>query len=182
MTDLILQIAVSLDGYIEDANGSLDFMDRDTSLDAVHTATLRSIDGMIFGRKAHALLAQFWPTAGEADGASDAMIEQAELMNALPKYVLTHGQDTHGWTNSRPVTTQDVARLKRRSDRPLALYAGAEAASALMDQVDEIRLIQYPVLLGGGAPLFREGHRRILGLVESRTFSSGVALLRYRLD
>jgi hypothetical protein len=40
MAYLILQIAVSLNGYIEDANGSIDFMDGDTSLDAVHTATL----------------------------------------------------------------------------------------------------------------------------------------------
>jgi hypothetical protein len=47
MADLILQIAVSLDGLIEDENGSIDFMVGDTSLDAVHTATLRSIDGMI---------------------------------------------------------------------------------------------------------------------------------------
>jgi hypothetical protein len=39
MADLIRQIAVSLDGYIEDANGSIDFMDGDTSLDAVHSAT-----------------------------------------------------------------------------------------------------------------------------------------------
>jgi dihydrofolate reductase len=182
MADLILQIAVSLDGYIEDANGSLDFMEGDTSLDAVHTATLQSIDGMIFGRTAHALLAQFWPTAGEAGDAGDALVEQAELMNALPKYVLTHGKDTHGWTNSHPVTAEDVARLKRGSGRPLALYAGAGAASALMDQVDEVRLIQYPVLLGGGTRLFRDGDRRALGLVESRTFSSGVSLLRYRLD
>src|SRR5688572_27715389 len=59
MSDLILQIAVSLDGFIEDQRGSIDFMEGDTSLDAVHTATLRSIDGMIFGRKAHALLADY---------------------------------------------------------------------------------------------------------------------------
>ena len=66
MSDLILQIAVSLDGYIEDQRGSIDFMVNDTSMDADHTATLRSIDGMIYGRKAHALLADFWPTAGQS--------------------------------------------------------------------------------------------------------------------
>jgi dihydrofolate reductase len=181
MADLILQIAVSLDGCIEDANRSIDFMEGDTSLDAVHTATLRSIDGMIFGRKAHALLADFWPDAGRADGAGDAMIEHAELMNALPKYVLTHGTDTHGWANSHAVTTEGVARLKRESKRPLALYAGAGAARALIDQVDEIRLIQYPVVLGGGTRLFGDDERRPLELVESQTFSSGVSLLRYRV-
>jgi dihydrofolate reductase len=90
MADLILQIAVSLDGYIEDDNRSLDFMESDTSTDALHTETLRSIDRMIFGRKAHALLAEYWPDAGQTEDASSARVEQAELMNRLPKYVLTH--------------------------------------------------------------------------------------------
>jgi dihydrofolate reductase len=117
MADLILQIAVSLEGYIEDENGSIDFMVGDTSLDAVHTATLRSIDGMIFGRKAHALLAGSWPDAGQTDGCSDALIEQAELMNTLPKYALTHGVEQTGWANSQAVTTKDVARVKQKAKR-----------------------------------------------------------------
>lgn len=182
MADLILQIAVSLDGYIEDEKRSIDFMVGDTSLDAVHTATLRSIDGMIFGRKAHALLAGFWPEAGgQTDGASDALIEQAELMNTLPKYVLTRGVERTGWANSHAVTTEDVARVQQNARRPIAVYAGASAAQALMDQIDEIRLIQYPVLLGGGTRLFNRDTRRDLRLVESRSFSSGVVLQRYRI-
>ena len=181
MADLILQIVVSLDGYIEDENGSIDFMVGDTSLDAVHSATLRSIDGMIFGRKAHALLAEFWPEAGHTDGASDALIEQAELMNTLPKYVLTRGAERTGWANSHAVTIEDVARVKQKAKRPIAVYAGAGAAQALMDQIDEIRLIQYPVLLGGGTRLFNRDVRRDLQLVESRSFSSGVVLQRYRV-
>ena len=59
MAAIFLQISVSLDGYIEDANGDIEWMTSDTSLDALATATLRSIDGMIFGRKAHQLLAEF---------------------------------------------------------------------------------------------------------------------------
>jgi dihydrofolate reductase len=50
-----------------------------------------------------------------------------------------------------------------------------------MDQVDEIRLIQYPVVLGGGTRLFGDDERRPVTLVESQTFSSGVSLLRYRV-
>lgn len=181
MADLILQIAVSLDGYIEDDKGSIDFMAGDTSLDAVHTATLRAIDGMVFGRKAHALLAAFWPSAGRTAGASAALSEQAELMNTLPKYVLTRGEERTGWANSHAVTTEDVTGLKLRAKRPIAVYAGAGAAQALMGQIDEIRLIQYPVLLGGGTRLFEDGIQRDLKLMESRAFASGVVLQRYRV-
>lgn len=60
MSELFLQIRVSLDGFIEDRDGDIEWMTSDASLDPVATATLQSIDGMIFGRKAHDLLAGFW--------------------------------------------------------------------------------------------------------------------------
>jgi dihydrofolate reductase len=96
---------------------------------------------MILGRKAHALLATFWPTAG------------------------------------------DVPRLKREATRAIALFAGARAAQALLERavVDEIRLIQYPILLDRGTPLFAESDtRRSLRLIASERFESGATLNRYR--
>lgn len=185
MSDLFLQISVSLDGYIEDANRDLEWMLSDTSLDPLATATLESIDGMIFGRKAHALLAEYWPNAADTPGASADLVAQARLMNALPKYVLTRGGERTGWANSRAIGPDDVPRLKQEARRPLALFAGAGAAQALLGRglVDEIRLIQYPVLLGGGTPLFAgDGKRRDLELVESRRFESGATLQRYRVE
>jgi dihydrofolate reductase len=183
MPELFLQISVSLDGYIEDKDGDLGWFTEDASLDDLATATLRSIDGMIFGRKAHAVLAQFWPDAAKSEGASAALIEQTRLMNALPKYVLTHGKERTGWANSHAIQADDVPRLKREARRPIALFAGASAAQALLERgfVDEIRLIEYPVLLGGGTPLFAEdGRRRDLESIESRRFASGATLQRYR--
>jgi dihydrofolate reductase len=183
MAELFLQISVSLDGYIEDRNHDIEWMTSDTSIDAVATATLQSIDGMIFGRKAHALLAEFWPTAGETKDASPDLIEQSQLMNALPKYVLTHGREQTGWANSHAISADHVPRLKAEAKRPVALFAGAGAAQALLDRgfLDEIRLIQYPVLLGGGTPLFAgEGTRRRLTLLSNEQWSSGATIRRYR--
>jgi dihydrofolate reductase len=74
MAELFLQISVSLDGFIEDRSGDLSWFTEDTSLDELATETLESIDGMIFGRKAHAALAAFWPTAAESPGASTQLI------------------------------------------------------------------------------------------------------------
>ncbi len=59
-------------------------MEFDTSFDPVVTATLQSIDSMIFGCKSHVLLHQFWPGAAEMPGATPDLIEQARLMNAMP--------------------------------------------------------------------------------------------------
>ena len=180
---LFLQISTSLDGYIEDKNGDLQWFTEDVSLDELATETLRSIDGMIFGRKAHALLAQFWPTAGDAPDASDQLREQARLMNSLPKYVLTHGAEQTGWANSHAIRIDDISRLKREAKRPIALFAGARAVRAALarDLIDEIRLIQYPILLGDGTPLFERGdRRRELTLIDSRCYDSGATLQRYR--
>lgn len=60
-------------------------MASDVSLDHLATQTLQSINGMIFGRKAHAPLATFWPNAASNPGASPDLIDQARLMNTLPK-------------------------------------------------------------------------------------------------
>ncbi len=181
MAELFLQIAVSLDGYIEDADKSIDWMVVDPSIDPFMTEVLSGVGGMILGKTAHALLAQFWPTAAETPDASADLIAQAELMNSLPKYVLTHGAEETGWTNSHAIRVSDVPQLKQEAARPIALYAGAGAAQALLGHVDEMRLIQYPVLLGGGTPLFAEdGVRRAWRLEETRRFDSGAVLLRYR--
>jgi dihydrofolate reductase len=180
MAQLFLQIATSLDGYIEDAKHDIGWMVEDPSIDPFMTEVLRGVDGMIFGRTAHKLLAAFWPTAGQQKDASDELKAQAELMNRLPKYVLTHGAEETGWNNSHAIRATDVPRLKREAQRPIALYAGAGAAQALMDQIDEMRLIRYPVSLDGGTKLFAEdGKRRDWALAETRTFESGAVLQRY---
>ncbi len=185
MSELFLQISVTLDGYIEDRDRDIEWMTSDTSFDAFITATLQSIDGMIFGRTAHALLATFWPTAGTAPDASADLIEQARLMNTLPKYVLTHDKEERtSWVNSHPIAVNDVLGLKQRSARPIAVFAGAKTAQALLQRnlIDEIRLIQYPLILGAGTPLFdADGKRRNLRLTASQRFDSGATMHRYRV-
>jgi len=184
MAPLFVQISVSVDGYIEDANGGLEWFTEDTSVDAFATETLRAIGGMVFGRTAHGLLAGFWKHAGDDDTSPD-LPEQARLMNGLPKYVLTHGALDVEWEGSIPVRLDDLGRVKREATRPIALFAGASAVRAALRAgvVDELRLIRYPVLLGKGKPLFDGGDaRRGLSLIEEREFTSGALVSRYAVD
>ena len=61
------------------------------------------------------------------------------------------------------------------SRRPRTLPAG-------LGLIDEYRARVYPVPVGGGIPYFPQHERRVdLELVETRTFSSSVTYLRYRV-
>jgi dihydrofolate reductase len=185
VAELFVQIAVSLDNFIEAEDGDLEWFTHDSSFDPIATATLRSIDGMIFGRKAHALLAGFWPTA-QASPELPELGEQTELMNTLPKHVLTRGDEIAAWGNSHVLRADDIAALKARAQRPIALFAGAKAVQLALerDLVDELRLVRYPVLLGRGTPLFGggDGRRRRLVLASSERFASGATFDRYRFE
>ena len=183
MAELFIQIAVSLDGYIEGPDRDLSWFTGDDSFDQVATDTLNSIEGMIIGRRTYNMFVEFWPNAGEAPDASAATVIQAERMNALPKYVLTHHNDLKRWPGARPIALEQIAALKIQAARPLALWAGAQAAQAVMEcgLAEELRLITYPVVLGSGTPLFpASGRRRVLQTLESRRFNSGAVLTRYR--
>jgi dihydrofolate reductase len=185
MAKLFLHISVSLDGFIEDENGSLDWTFGTSEFDDYINALLHSIDGMIFGRKAHALLADYWPAAEKDTTQSAVNLDTATLMNALSKYALSKsGYETH-WANSHVIgkdLVAEVNKLKREAKKDIALFAGASAAQALSDLglIDEYRLLLNPILLGNGKPLFGTGHARVkLALKDITRFGSGAMVLTY---
>lgn len=182
---LFVQINMTVDGYIEDLNGEIDWHFADAEFDAFILDTLRSIDGMLFGRIAFEQLAQFWPTAEQA-ARSDTERETARLMNALPKYAVSRTPTVSDWNNSHELSGDvpaAVRDLKARPGRDLALFAGAATASSFvrLGLVDELRLIVNPLLQGGGTRLFAvEDQRRELALADVRRFACGAALLTVR--
>jgi dihydrofolate reductase len=181
---LFAQLSVSLDGFIEDRTAGMDWFAGDGAFDELLTCTVRSIDGIVFGRKAFELGAAYWPTAGETAESAE-VADQIALMNSLAKYVLTRRDDPTDWANSHAIGVDDIPRVKAEAQRPLALFAGATAFQALLDagHIDELRLIRYPVVLGGGTPLFAaDGRRRQLTPIETRNFAGGPTLSRYAVS
>ncbi len=77
----------------------------------------------------------------------------------------------------------EVIRLKEQGDGDLVVYGSADLVDTLLEQdlIDEYRLLVYPIVLGSGKHLFRDGiDLHHLRLVDTRAFSSGVVLLTYQ--
>ena len=75
----------------------------------------------------------------------------------------------------------EIAKLKQQDGQDITVHGSATLVQTLMqhDLVDRYRLLVYPVVLGKGKRLFKEGTTATLKLVEARSFSSGVAALIY---
>ena len=181
MRKLFLQINVSVDGFIEDAAGEIDWHFADAEFAEFIDTTLLSIDAMIFGRVAFEKLARYWPAASPPE-ASEV---QVRLMHDLPKYVVSDRLGRTDWSNSHIVggdVAAAITALKQQPGGDIALFAGAVVATSFVQLglIDEYRLIVNPVLLGAGTRLFDgEYEKSELRLIETRRFASGAVVLFY---
>jgi dihydrofolate reductase len=179
MARIFLSVQVSLDGYVAGPDGNLDFTDVvDDEVDELMAEQSRAIDAMIFGHNAYRLLGPYWqdgPTARAVDR------EHTKLMNSVPKLVLSREEPELFWGPARRIGADlpaEAAALKA-GERDVAVFAGAQAAAAMLPFLDELRLLVFPVALGGGLRLFTEPVGP-LTLIGSRTFpASGAVQLRY---
>ena len=181
MADIFLSAQVSLDGFAAGPDGDLEWTDvADAEVDELMAEQLRDIDAMIFGHTAYRLLGPYWQD-GPTERAVDR--EHTALMNSVPKLVLSRGEPDLSWGPAKRIGADlpaEMAELKTGDGGNIAVFAGPQAVKALMPYIDEVRLLVYPVVLGGGQPLFTTAGPR-LRLLETRPFAaSGAVQLRYR--
>jgi len=180
---LLFSMSVSLDGYVDSPTHSLDWVRVDEELHREFNLEARSVGAFLYGRRMYELMAGYWPTAHEDPEATPAMLEFAGIWRETPKVVFstTLPDVEHGARLVREDPVREVQRLK--SDPSLDLDVGGPTLAASLvgaGLVDEYRLFVHPVVLGGGTRFFVGVPDRVdLRLVETRTFGSGVVLLRY---
>ena len=183
MRKLIYSMTVSLDGYIADPNGEIDWSAPDEELHRFHNQRVREIGAHLLGRRLYEVML-YWETAEENPTASDYELEFARIWKAIPRIVFSKTlEKVEGNARlTRDDVAGEVARLKQEPGKDLAV-GGAGLASSLIDLglVDEYQLFVSPVVLGGGTPFFPPLEKAInLELVETRTFDSPAVYLRYR--
>jgi len=185
MRNIVLQMSVSIDGYMEGPGRDISWHLVDDELHWYLNETLRDMGGFLSGRVGYELMAGHWPTADQEPQATAPMVEFAGIWREMPKIVYSRSLKHADWNTRivRDVVPDEVRALKAQPGGDLVL-SGARIAEPFLRYglVDEIRLYVHPVLLGRGTPLFPQGLPLTeLRLVESRTFGNGVVLMRHQI-
>ena len=185
MRSVTYSMGISLDGYIVGPDGGFDWTAPDEEVFSFVTDEIRQVGVHLLGRRLYETML-YWETAGQDPSLDDAMREWGEIWKRLPKMVFSTTL-TAVRGNARLASVglaEEIERLRAApAEGDIAIGGAALAAeAAALDLIDEYRARVYPVLVGGGIPYFPQRERRVdLDLVETRTFSSGVVYLRYRV-
>jgi dihydrofolate reductase len=185
MGKLVYITNVSLDGFIEDAHGSLDWTARDDEVLAFITDLVRPVGTWLYGRRLYEAMA-VWETDPTLATESKLTADFASVWQAGDKVVYSRKLEAASTDRTRVERSFDadsVRDMKRSSTRDLAVGGANLAGQALTaGLVDECHLFIWPVLLGAGKPALPTGTRAELELVDERRFASGVVYLRYRSE
>lgn len=162
MSKLVVSQFVTLDGVMEDPGGSEGSerggwafqFERGPEGDKFKLDEVLAADSLLLGRKTYEGFAEAWPSRTDEVGFADKM-------NSMPKYVVSTTLENPEWNNSTVIkdVVDEVSKLKQRDGGDILVYGSAQLMDTLMehDLIDEYILMVFPVVLGKGKRLFKDG-------------------------
>lgn len=169
---LILYIAMSLDGYIAKPNDDLSFLSlvQKDGEDYGYGAFINSVDTVILGRKTYAWVMTQVPEFPHADKNT---------------YIITRSKKPKSGniTYYNGSLKELVAELKSQTGKHIFCDGGAEIVNELLKEklIDELIISVIPVLVGGGVSLFKDGRpEQQLQLLHAKHFEKGLVQLHYK--
>jgi dihydrofolate reductase len=147
-----------------------------------NAAGMAASDAMLFGRVTYEEFAAFWPYQDRTEQ------PYTDYLNNTPKYIVSRTLDEPlEWQNSTLIkgdVAEEVFRLKEQPGKDIGIVGSGALVRWLLREelLDELRLMVHPIILGRGKRLFEEGgDQKVLELVDSKTFSTGVVHHTYQL-
>ncbi|WNS40959.1 dihydrofolate reductase family protein [Paenibacillus sp. MMS20-IR301] len=180
MGHVILQMNVTLDGYCDHTQ-----VIADEELHQYTEELMDQADGLLFGRKIYQLMESAWPAIAGSGSGPQFMVDFARKLDRKPKYVFSRTLDHVSWQNSfllKGPVSEEVQQLTAEGKK-LIVNGGPGLGSTLAELglVDEYHFLVQPILAGSGPRLLGGIRDRLnLQLSGTKTFGSGVVVLRYR--
>ena len=174
MRKVVLYIALSLDGYIADKDGHVEWLggqDDKYQGDYGYSEFISDIDTVIMGYTTyHQIVTELSP--------------ENWVYQGMQSYVLTHRNisDTNEIKFVNQPVYELISKLKRQEGKGIWICGGANVIHQLVsnDLIDEYHLTIIPRLIGGGIRLFKEHDTMIrLSLISSKA-ENGVLNCIYR--
>ena len=177
MSKLIVEAEVSLDGTVNNTEIWPEiFKYHSEDVTDYLNKLLFSPDALILGRITYEIFAQVWPERKD---------EMADRINSMPKYVASRTlKQPLKWNSSliEGNVADEIRKLKQKSSKGLLQYGIGELTNTMLKNklIDEIQLMVFPFTFGKGDRWFDVLDTASFELLGSKSFSSGVLLIRYR--
>lgn len=188
MGHLVVQQFVTLDGFAANADNEFtayQLLDgRTDEFDRSQVEWLAGVDAMVLGATTYRMFAGYWPTpaaAGEVVAAP---------LNALRRHVFSRTLGHAPWGDLPPATLESgdaveaIRRIKAENPGLVVLWGSLTLSRAFFaaGEVDEVRLVVMPVVIGSGRGVFpADRDPEVLDLRGARTFDDGLVEVHYAL-
>lgn len=169
MVRIVYYVAASVDGFIADSTGGVDWLPDGESDDNRYAEFYGGVEALVMGRRTYDQALSFgeWPYSSK------------------PTYVFTQSPPRDGPAEVRFVegSAVDFYRgIAERHSGTVWLVGGAHLADQFRQSglIDEYRVFVIPIVLGQGVPLFGgPGMPTLLELESARPHADGIVQLRY---
>lgn len=174
MKKIILYIAASIDGYIADTHGTVEWLEDFPITEETnygYNDFITSVDTILMGGRSYRELLN---------------METIGHYKNQQIYVVTHGWTEKMTDNVDFITDNIIDRiqqLRNGEGKDIWLFGGGELTAMLLsaDLVDEMQISYIPVILGKGIPLFPEQPKKSKWeLADSTTYKSGILKIDYK--
>jgi dihydrofolate reductase len=187
MRKLLLQVQLSIDGYIAGPNGEMDWMtwNWDDQLKDFVTNLTDGIDTILLGRGMAGGFIGHWSNVVN-NTPDDPSYPFAKTMVDAHKVVFTKTMESSEWDNTELAKgdiTEEVNKLKNQDGKDIIVYGGAGFVSSLIKAglIDEYYLFVNPAAIGKGLQIFAGLDSKLnLKLTKAQQFDCGIAALCYQ--